>query len=137
MRSQKLHSQADMYLLGYTTPNIHVLMDAPVKALGAQHRQVNHSISMVTSIEALYGKKSARVALLHLLLDLDIIDSKFIEKEVTRMVKEYLSTKEVSERFSVRESTVRSWIKEGRLKAIKMGKQWRVTIADCDSLITD
>jgi excisionase family DNA binding protein len=124
-----------MYLLGYTVPGIHAFMDAPVRTLGPQHRQVNHTIAMVTSIASLQGPKAGKVALLHLLLDLDIIDSKFIENEVTRM-KEYLTTKEVAERLSISEQTVREWIKENKLPAVKIGRRYRITVADCDQVIS-
>ena len=135
MRTAKLHSQADMLLLGYTNDVIHRYLDSPVKDLGAQHRQVNHSYQMVKTMRTLYGVKGGYIALLHLLIDLDIVDSKFIEWRLKQVVKEYLTVKEVAERLSCSEVMVRSWIKTGTLPAIKVGKQWRITISDYDSLV--
>lgn len=109
-------------------------MDSPVKNLGVQHRQVNHTYSMVETIRKKYGEKGAKISLLHLLLDMNILDSDFIEKQVKNM-KEYLTIKEVSERLSISEQTVRIWIKDGKLPAVKVGRRYRVTIADCDTIL--
>ena len=133
MRSARLHSLADKLLLGYSNIEIHRIIDKPVKDLGAQHRQVNHSWQIVETMRDRYGEKGGKITLLHLLLDLDIIDSKYVEVLV-KMQKEYLSVREVSVRMSISENTVRSWIKSGMLPARKIGKQWRITIADCDLL---
>lgn len=42
------------------------------------------------------------------------------------MEKEFYSCKEVAERYGVREDTVWSWIREGKLHAVKVGKQYRI-----------
>ncbi len=39
---------------------------------------------------------------------------------------EYQTMQEVAGRLKVGEATVRSWIKEGDLRAIKLGKRWRI-----------
>jgi excisionase family DNA binding protein len=36
------------------------------------------------------------------------------------------SPEEVAELFSMKPSTIRTWIKEGKLTAIKIGNRWRV-----------
>jgi excisionase family DNA binding protein len=43
---------------------------------------------------------------------------------------QYQTVKEVADRLKVAEATVRHWIKEGQLRAIDIGKGWR--IADTD-----
>jgi excisionase family DNA binding protein len=43
---------------------------------------------------------------------------------------QYQTVKEVADRLKVSESTVRGWIKGGELRAIEIGKGWR--IADID-----
>ena len=79
MRSQKLHSLAEFYLLGYSVPAVHVCMDAYVKQLGPQHRQLGHVYPFVEAMGMIFGEKGKICSLLHLFLDLDIIDSKYIE----------------------------------------------------------
>ena len=42
----------------------------------------------------------------------------------------YQTVKDVADRLQIAEATVRHWIKTGDLRAIDIGKGWR--IADCD-----
>jgi excisionase family DNA binding protein len=41
--------------------------------------------------------------------------------------KEFFTTEEIAEKMKVKEATVRSWIKSGRLKALKIGREWRIS----------
>ena len=43
---------------------------------------------------------------------------------------QYQTVKEVAERLKVAEATVRHWIKEGQLRAIDIGKGWRIADSD-------
>lgn len=43
---------------------------------------------------------------------------------------QYQTVKEVADRLRVAEATVRHWIKEGQLRAIDIGKSWRIADAD-------
>jgi len=43
-----------------------------------------------------------------------------------------LSIREAATRADVTEKTVRRWIKSGRLQALKLGGQYRITLADLD-----
>lgn len=43
---------------------------------------------------------------------------------------QYQTVKEVADRLKVAEATVRHWIKEGQLRAIDIGKGWRIADAD-------
>jgi len=79
MKSARIHSQAEMILIGYSVPAVHTCMDAYAKTLGPQHRQLRHIYPFVEAMGLIFGNKGKRCALLHLLLDLDIIDSKFVE----------------------------------------------------------
>lgn len=45
------------------------------------------------------------------------------------------STKEVAEKFKVTYLTVFRWIKSGKLKAFKVGKQYRVRQEDLEAFI--
>lgn len=45
------------------------------------------------------------------------------------------STKEVAEKFKVTYLTVFRWIKSGKLKAFKVGKQYRVKREDLEAFI--
>lgn len=35
----------------------------------------------------------------------------------------------------MRESTVRAWIRDGELRAIKMGRDWRVAVKDLEAFM--
>lgn len=43
---------------------------------------------------------------------------------------QYQTVKEVADRLKVAEATVRHWIKEGQLRAIDIGKGWRIADSD-------
>ena len=79
----KDHRQADKFLLGYDVPGVHICMDAWSKTLGSQHRQLGHIHQFVEAMELIFGSKGKMCALLHVFLDLDIIDSEFIKSQMT------------------------------------------------------
>ena len=41
-----------------------------------------------------------------------------------------LSVQRVALLFDVKPETIREWIKNGRLNAVKVGRQWRVSISE-------
>ncbi|KQB13930.1 helix-turn-helix domain-containing protein [Rhodobacter capsulatus] len=43
---------------------------------------------------------------------------------------QYQTIKEVADRLKVAEATVRHWVKEGQLRAIDIGKGWRIADSD-------
>ena len=88
MKSAKLHSKADLYLIGYTEIRVHKMMDAMVKIMGSSHRMIGHELQFLDFIESLFGESGKRCALLHLFLDLDIIDSKWVESKITKKRKQ-------------------------------------------------
>ena len=47
----------------------------------------------------------------------------------------YQSVKDVAERLKVAEATVRHWIKTGELRAIDIGKGWRIATADLEQFL--
>lgn len=48
----------------------------------------------------------------------------------------YQTVKEVADRLKVSEATVRHWIHQGDLRAIDIGKGWRIADADLDAFLT-
>jgi excisionase family DNA binding protein len=47
----------------------------------------------------------------------------------------YQTVQELAERLEVAEATVRKWIKSGELRAIDIGKGWRVSDADLERFL--
>ncbi len=39
----------------------------------------------------------------------------------------YYSPEDIGEQFNIKPATVRKWIREGKIKAIKMGALWRIS----------
>ncbi|MCV2869047.1 helix-turn-helix domain-containing protein [Defluviimonas sp. WL0002] len=48
---------------------------------------------------------------------------------------QYQTVKEVSDRLEVSEATVRGWIKDGTLRAIDIGKGWRIADRDLEDFL--
>ncbi|GAA6202552.1 helix-turn-helix domain-containing protein [Aquicoccus sp. SU-CL01552] len=52
------------------------------------------------------------------------------------MIREqYQTVKEVADLLKVNEATVRGWIKDGDLRAIEIGKGWRIADSDLDAFL--
>ncbi|MEX5728653.1 excisionase family DNA binding protein [Rhodovulum iodosum] len=49
----------------------------------------------------------------------------------------YQTVKEVADRLKVSEATVRGWIKNGELRAIEIGKGWRIADSDLETFLSD
>ncbi|MBU2487044.1 MAG: helix-turn-helix domain-containing protein [Alphaproteobacteria bacterium] len=49
---------------------------------------------------------------------------------------QYQTVKDVADRLKVSEATVRGWIKDGELRAIEIGKGWRIADIDLDSFLS-
>jgi excisionase family DNA binding protein len=47
-------------------------------------------------------------------------------------MSEMLTVKEVAERLKLQERTIRDWIKIGKIKAVRLGKAYRI---DADELV--
>jgi excisionase family DNA binding protein len=43
------------------------------------------------------------------------------------MAEKYYSPEEMAEQFNLKPATVRKWIRQGQLKAIKLGGLWRIS----------
>ena len=46
-----------------------------------------------------------------------------------------LKVHDTAEMLKVKESTVRTWIREKKLRAIKFGREWRVTMVDLEAFL--
>ena len=49
--------------------------------------------------------------------------------------KPLMTVHEVADLLKVKESTVRSWIKDNDLRAIKLGRDWRVAVKDLEAFV--
>ena len=49
----------------------------------------------------------------------------------------YQTVQELADRLEVAEATVRQWIKSGALRAIDIGKGWRISDTDLARFLTD
>lgn len=48
---------------------------------------------------------------------------------------QYQTVKEIGDRLAVSEAMVRSWIKDGTLRAIDIGKGWRIADRDFEAFL--
>lgn len=48
-----------------------------------------------------------------------------------------LTVHETAEHLQVKESTIRAWIRNGKLRAIKFGREWRITIKDLERFLNE
>ena len=48
-----------------------------------------------------------------------------------------LTVHETAQTLKVKESTDRSWIRDRKLRAIKFGREWRVTVVDLEKFLND
>jgi excisionase family DNA binding protein len=49
--------------------------------------------------------------------------------------KYYLSAEDIAERLSVGSATVRSWLRQGKLKGVRAGRLWRVKESDLQTFL--
>ena len=48
-----------------------------------------------------------------------------------------MTVHETAEKLKVKESTVRSWIREKKLRAIKFGREWRIAVVDLENFLNE
>jgi len=49
--------------------------------------------------------------------------------------KPFMTTHEIAELFKVSEATVRAWIHEGELRAIRVGREFRVAVKELEAFV--
>lgn len=89
--NQKDHIRADLFLLGYTIPPVHRLMDdiVALREYGPSHRIYRHNKDFLFWLREHYGKDVFDIALLHILIDLDIV----LERSKLRQLLDTVFTK--------------------------------------------
>ena len=53
------------------------------------------------------------------------------------VMDKFLTTENICDKMQVKENTVRGWIKDGKLKALKVGRGWRIEPKDLDNFLTE
>lgn len=53
------------------------------------------------------------------------------------MPERLLTPEETADRLSMKPRTIREWLRSGKLKGVKTGKNWRIREADLDAFIRD
>lgn len=51
--------------------------------------------------------------------------------------KPLLTVHETAEQLKVKESTIRAWIRDKKLRAIKFGREWRIAEIDLESFLNE
>ncbi|MEO1723778.1 MAG: helix-turn-helix domain-containing protein [Pseudomonadota bacterium] len=51
--------------------------------------------------------------------------------------KPFLTTLEIAELLKVREQTVRAWIHQQKLRAVKLGREFRVAVKDLEAFVDE
>lgn len=49
--------------------------------------------------------------------------------------KPFMTTQEIATLFKVKEPTVRSWINGNQLRAVKLGREFRVAVTDLEAFV--
>jgi len=54
-----------------------------------------------------------------------------------RTEEKWVNLADVAEHLSVRQDTIRNWLKSGKLPTIKAGKQYKFRLSEVDKLLED
>ena len=73
---------ADELLLGYTDEGVHAFIDQSAAWLGFGHRSVRHTTETIEYLESVKRAKAAKIALLHILIDNQVVDREWLESEL-------------------------------------------------------
>ena len=50
---------------------------------------------------------------------------------------QFLTTHEIAELLKVREQTVRTWIHQEDLRAVKLGREFRIAVSDLEAFVNE
>jgi excisionase family DNA binding protein len=53
------------------------------------------------------------------------------------LLRPLMTVHETAEHLQVKESTIRAWIRHGKLRAIKFGREWRITVKDLERFMNE
>ncbi|ABY93764.1 DNA binding domain, excisionase family [Thermoanaerobacter pseudethanolicus ATCC 33223] len=53
------------------------------------------------------------------------------------IVEEYFTVKEVSEKLKLNTMTIYKWIKQGKIRAIKLGDTWRISESELNRILNE
>ena len=76
------HMAVDELLLGYSDEGVHAFIDNSAAWLGFGHRSVRHTLQTIEYLESVKGSRAARIALLHILIDNQIVDRTWLEEYI-------------------------------------------------------
>lgn len=51
--------------------------------------------------------------------------------------KPFMTTQDIAELLKVREQTVRAWIHGKELRAVKLGREFRIAVKDLEAFVTE
>jgi excisionase family DNA binding protein len=51
--------------------------------------------------------------------------------------KPFMTTQEIADLLKVREQTVRNWIHQQELRAVKLGREFRVAVKDLEAFVNE
>lgn len=51
--------------------------------------------------------------------------------------KPLMTVHDAADMLQVQEATVRAWIRDKRIRAIKVGKEWRIAVKDLEGFLND
>lgn len=51
--------------------------------------------------------------------------------------KPLMTVHETAEQLKVKESTIRTWIRDKKLRAIKFGREWRIAVIDLEDFLNE
>lgn len=58
-------------------------------------------------------------------------------KKAAMLSKPFMTTHEIAELLKVKEATVRSWIHHQELRAVKLGREFRVAVKDLEVFVNE
>jgi len=64
-------------------------------------------------------------------------ETKSSETGLSMLSQPLMTLHDVAAKLQVKEETIRHWIRDGKLRAINLGKEWRVAVVDLEQFLND